>query len=251
MSWPVQPAPAPPARSSGGRKGLIALVVTVVLVCTGCVGYISVNTLRGDDPVALKSPKGAAGSSAPARTGVPADVQGPVPPGSKASSFPVRSAKDLERVCDKWFYPKSPRYTVAAPHPILISVRDRMDLDDRSPATVSLPYEATDAIEAAWAAKNPADVQVVACVDLISTKGPKVGTCKVTDPEPDTMVVKEGVYQLSLYEVATRRRLLQARMTGEDEECPFLFIVVGDDPALYSRPHDRQLVETLRDLVEQ
>jgi hypothetical protein len=256
MSWPVPVSPVTPVmprRSPPGRKRLIAVIVSMLVGCLGCVGYISVNTARGDLPVGLTAPGDGGASAAPVTPtrAVPRSaVPGVVPPGSTASSFPVRTDKDLERVCDKWFYPKSPRYTAAAPHPIMISVNDRTDLDYRTTASVALPYEATDAVEAAWKPEKPADVQVVACVDLISTKGPKVGSCTVKDPKPETIIMKAGVYQLSLYEVATRRRLLQARMTGEDEDCPWL-VMVGDDPAIYSGPHDRQLVETLRSFVEQ
>jgi hypothetical protein len=43
---------------------------------------------------------------------------------------------------------------------------------------------------------------------------------------------------------------MQARLTGEDEDCP-TFILIGDDRAVYSGLEDRQLVETLRRYVEQ
>jgi hypothetical protein len=249
MSWP-NPVQLPPAKKPSRLTWTVVLLTVITL---SCVGYISVNTLRGDTPVAGKRPAGA-GSTATARvsapTSKPAPVRGKVPAGSKASSYPVRNAKDLERVCDRWYYPKSPKYLGAAPHPIAITVKDSLSWGGRTAVTsIDLPYEATAAVEAAWQPKDPTAVQVVACVDLITT-GPRVATCRVTDPKPEKVVMKEGVYRLSLYEVSTRRRLLQVRMSGENEDCPWL-IMVGADGKAISAVHDRQLVETLRRYVEQ
>jgi hypothetical protein len=158
--------------------------------------------------------------------------------------------KDLERVCDRWYYPKSPKYRGSAPHPITITVKDSSGWGGRTQVTsIDLPYEATTAVTGAWDPKKPAAVQLVACVDLIK-RGPRVATCQVTEPKPEKVVMKEGVYRLSLYEVSTRRRLLHVRMSGEDEDCPWL-IMVGADGTTTSAVHHRQLVEALRRYVEQ
>lgn len=268
MQWPgygaQPPPPPPPARSP---KWLIALLATIGLLavaCFGSVGYGMVRALGDTDPVSKGRPGGAIGGSDPttapsgvpttgpghAAPGRPVGVTGKVPPGSKASSYRVRKAEDLERLCDRWYYPKSPKYTTAvAPHPIAVSVKGRKDLDFRSTRSyVSLPYDATPAVKAAWEPKDPAKVQLLACVDLVSI-GPKVKSCRVDKPKPSSIPMKEGRYQLSLYEVATRRKLMQTRLTGEDEDCPLL-ILIGDDRAVYSEIEDSQLVDALRRYVE-
>jgi hypothetical protein len=257
MPWPGQGAPPPPPVKS--QKRLIALLVCIGLLgvaCAGSVAYGVVKGVRDTRPAGEQRPGGAASSSTPATTTSsaprrPVGVSGKVPPGSKASSYRVRKVEDLERLCDRWYYPRSPKYTTAvAPHPIAISVKDRKDLEFRSAKSyVTLPYEATPAVEAAWEPKKAAAVQLVACVDLVSI-GPKVKNCRIDKPKRSSIPMKEGTYRLSLYEVATRRQLMQTRLTGEDETCPF-FILIGTDRATYSGLEDRQLVDVLRRYVEE
>ena len=266
VPWPGYgaPPPQPPPRPTTSTTRLIALLLCIGLLgvaCAGSVAYGVVTALRDAQPVAAGGQGDAAGGSAPttaasgiptsAAPGRPVGVSGKVPPGSKASSYRVRKEEDLERLCDRWYYPRSPKYTATvAPHPVVISIKDRKDLDYRSTKSyVSLPYDATPAVEAAWEPKKPAAVQLVACVDLVSI-GPKVKSCRIDEPKPSSIPMREGRYRLSLYEVATRRKLLQTRLTGEDESCPY-FIMIGSDRAVYSGPEDRQLVEALRRYVEQ
>jgi hypothetical protein len=266
VPWPGYgaPPPLPPPPPATSPKRLIAVLTCIGLLgvaCAGSVAYGVVKALRDTTPAAETRSGDAGGSSAPgiaasagptrAPAGRPVGVSGKVPPGSKASSYRVRKEEDLERVCDRWYYPKSPKYTTAvAPHPIAISVKDRKDLDFRSTTSyIPLPYDVTPAVKAAWEPKNAAAVQLVACVDLVSI-GPRVKSCRIDKPKPSSIPMKEGRYQVSLYEVATRRRLMQARLTGEDENCPS-FILIGNDRAVYSGPEDRQLVDALRRYVEQ
>ncbi len=263
--WPgyaaPPPPPPPPAKSPTRLIAVLTCIGLLGVACAGSVTYGAVTALRNAQPAAEVRPDGAAGTSTrgtagspgPTRSpaGRPVGVTGKVPPGSKASSYRVRKEEDLERVCNRWFYPKSPKYSTAvAPHPISISVRDRKDLDFRSTMSyISLPHDVTPAVKAAWEPKNAAAVQLVACVDLVSI-GPRVKSCRIDEPKPSSIPMKEGRYQLSLYEVATRRKLMQARLTGEDENCPS-FILIGNDRAVYSRLEHRQLVETLQRYVEQ
>ncbi len=263
MPWPGYAAPPPPPAPKSPKR-LIAVLTCIGLLgvaCAGSVAYGVVKAVRDTSPAAEVRPGGAGDGSAPetaasvgptrAPAGRPVGVSGKVPPGSKASSYRVRKEEDLERVCDRWYYPKSPKYTTAvAPHPIAISVKDRKDLDFRSTSSyVSLPYDVTPVVKAAWEPKSAAAVQLVACVDLVSI-GPRVKNCRIDRPKPSSIPMKEGRYQLSLYEVATRRKLMQARLTGENEDCPS-FILIGNDRAVYTDPEDRQLVEILRRYVEQ
>jgi hypothetical protein len=262
---PPPPPPRPPAKSSRRLVALLACFGLLGVACLGSAGYGVVKVLGDTTPAAegrsgrttTDTPPATGGPSDPANgpvsaaAGPPVGVSGTVPPGSKASSFQVRKEEDLDRLCERWFYPKSPKYTTAvAPHPIAISVKGRKDLEIRSTKSyVSLPYEATPDVKAAWEPKSPAAVQLVACVDLIST-GPEVKSCRIDEPKPSSIPMKEGRYQLSLYEVATRRKLMQTRLTGEEETCP-TFIFIGNDRAVYSGVEDAQLVDALRRYVEQ
>jgi hypothetical protein len=250
------PTPPPPAKSP---NRLIAIVVTVGLLLVACAGATAYGVVKAvrDTPTAERT-LGVAGPAGPSTTpsagpagtapGRPVGVTGKVPANSKASSYRVRKDEDLERVCDRWYYPKSPKYTTAvAPHPISINTRDRKDLDIRTPE--SIYYDGAPALQEVWAPKNAAKVQLVACVDLV-TIGAKVKSCRIDKPKKSSIPMKEGTYRLSLYEVATRRKLLETKLTGEDEACPF-FIVIGNDRSVYTTLEDAQLIEALRRYVEQ
>ncbi|WP_157411593.1 hypothetical protein [Actinoplanes rectilineatus] len=172
----------------------------------------------------------------------------PTSSGPQASDRPVRSADDLERVCDRWYYPESPKYHGSAPHPIVISSRDRLDLDHRTARTLNLAaYSGGAADRAAWA-PQPANVQLVACLDFTGG-GDELRKCDIDDPEPETLSLKEGRYRLAVYEVATRRKVAEVKLTGDDKGCPWV-VVTGSDRTLYSTVADRQLYAALRGRVE-
>ncbi|HET9518945.1 MAG TPA: hypothetical protein VFO77_14585 [Actinoplanes sp.] len=272
--WPNHPAPPPPWQApnqtpwqapsqapprTGKFSPALWTLAVITVLAVAYSGFITINTMRGSSsadgkhpaPAGTAAPSAAGDSSSAAEATKPPPLRGKVPPGSRASSFPVRTMEDLERVCDGRYYPKSPKYRGAAPHPIAIKEKTLSIMTGSWMAysSIRLPDEASAAVEAAWEPKNPKDVQLVACVDLIKT-GPRVGTCKVTDPKPETVVVKEGIYRVSLYEVSTRRRLLQVQMSGENTEC-VMWVYVGADGKTVSTVHHRQLYEALRRYVEQ
>ncbi|MFG1605912.1 hypothetical protein [Actinoplanes sp. NPDC049265] len=243
----------------------IAVIAVVGVLAVACFGTVAFGLARGiraahnaseslNDPSSGGLSPLTEPSSAPPTTAAPhkpLNVSGSVPAGSKASSTRVREAKDLERVCDHWYYPKAPKYTTElSPHPISISVRERKDLPYRTTVGyLDIPFESPAAIKDAWQPKDFSKVQLVACVDLVTTKTPKVKTCPIDKPKPSKIDMKEGRYRLTLYETATRKKLFETRLTGEDETCP-LFILVGEDRSVYSTVDDRQLTDTLRRFVE-
>jgi hypothetical protein len=167
----------------------------------------------------------------------------------RASSLPVASAEDLTEVCDLTYYPQSPAYSGAGPHPISIAVSGRMDLPGRlTKSFYGQPPGSTAAARQAWEPTDLASVQLVACVDLVEA-GERIRTCTFDDPRPDTLPLSEGVYQLTLYEVATRRKVVETRMTGDDDDCPYV-VLIGNTRMLYSEISERQLVNTLKRYVE-
>jgi hypothetical protein len=54
---------------------------------------------------------------------------------------------------------------------------------------------------------------------------------------------------MTLYEVASGRKLTEKRMTGEKDECPFL-VMLDSSRTIYSEINERQLYETFRRYVE-
>jgi hypothetical protein len=256
------PQPAPPRKTS--RNVWIAVIAVVGVLAVACIGTVIFGINRGiraahnaseaqrnsaDLPFVTEPSSAAPTTAAPHK---PLTVTGSVPAGSKASSTKVREAQDLERVCDHWYYPKAPKYTTAlSPHPISISVRERKDLPYRTTKSyLGIPYDSPAPIKNAWQPKDATKVQLVACADLVTTKTPKVKSCPIDKPKPSKIDMKEGRYRLSLYETATRKKLFETRLTGENETCP-LFILVGNDRAVYSTLDDRQLTDTLRRFVEE
>ncbi|MFC7531152.1 hypothetical protein [Actinoplanes sp. GCM10030250] len=168
--------------------------------------------------------------------------------GPRAAATPVRSPDDLERVCQSWYYPGAPKYRGKAPHPILISVRDRLDVPWRSARTLNrTAFAGSAAQRKAWAPK-PAQTQLVACLDLIGA-GLKIRSCEVDDPKTPTLQLKEGRYRLTVYEVATREKVAESNLTGKDRTCPWV-AVTGPDRTLYSAVDDDQLYRALRKKVE-
>jgi hypothetical protein len=257
---PVGPPTPPPAKSSNKVIALIAVIGLLGVACAGSVAFGVVKGLSGGSgsasegrPAAAVGSAGGASSGGPsaATPGRPVGVTGKVPAGSKASSYGVRKDDDLERLCDRWYYPKAPKYTTAvAPHPIKIAVKDRKDLDIRiTKSTLGIPYDAPKPIKDAWEPTSPAKVQLVGCVDLV-TIGAKVKSCKIDEPKPSSIVMKEGTYRLSLYEVATRRKIFETKLAGENETCSS-FIIIGSDRAVYTGLEDSQLTDVLRRYVEQ
>ena len=133
---------------------------------------------------------------------------------------------------------------------LIIFLNNRMDLPGGvTKSFYGEPPGRTAAVRAAWEPADPAVVQLVACLDLVEA-GQPIRTCAFDDPKPDTLPMSEGIYQLSVYEVATRRKVAEVRMTGEDEQCPTI-VLIGATRTVYSEVNDRQLVDALTRYVEQ
>lgn len=168
--------------------------------------------------------------------------------GPREATAPARTADDLELVCENWYYPDSPKYRGGAPHPVQISVRERMDVANRSTRTLNQrAYGGSAAKRRAWAAK-PGQTQLVACLDLVGG-GAKLRDCKVEDPDPQTWPMKQGRYRLTVYEVATRKKVAELDLIGTDRSCPWV-VLTGADRMLYSAIDDDQLYRALRKHVE-
>ncbi|MET0426090.1 MAG: hypothetical protein ABW046_19630 [Actinoplanes sp.] len=249
--------PTPPPRKPRSRA-VTALIVAVSVIGVACFGSAVWGLVRfaknmnaavernearerrftlPDDPSAAPSLESD-------------ETPGPAVTGPRPSTYPVREADDLGRVCEGWYYPQSPKYAGKAPHQINVGKVTSKDFDSRLVSSfVSVPYNLSEKTRDAWWPKDPGKSQLMACVDLKKT-GAQLKTCKFDDPKSDITKVplKQGVYQLRLYEVATGKKLLDKPVTGEGEDCPPM-VLLGADRSIYSEVDDRQLYELLRKYV--
>lgn len=102
-------------------------------------------------------------------------------------------------------------------------------------------------VEQTWASEDPRRVQLVACLDRVST-GSTIRRCKYDDPKPITLTLLRAGWCLRVYEVATGRKLLDKAMTGNDQACPYV-VLAGPDKKIYAEVSDRAVVAALRNLV--
>jgi hypothetical protein len=262
-SGPVPPGAIPPVPGTGWPQppkprsltaGLIAAIAVFVVVVLGCIGAIGVSIVRSDD----SSSNAAPGDRAPGFPLLPSD--GSTEPGAdadkaaqgpQASPYGVKDVDDLEGVCDEnTYFPQSPKYQGKAPHPVAIMVRDRKDMDTRISEAVYEPgYSNSKTRQDAWNVYfHPAKAQLVACVDLVSGGG-KIKTCKFDDPKPDSLPLRVGNYQITLFEASTHKQLFTKKVTGDDRSCPTV-VLLGNDRNLYSAISERYYVELLKKYVE-
>ena len=238
---PWQP-PAPPPAPRRSRWGIWATAIVVVLAlgCLGAVTYSGMRALRTTTATAAK------GLTAPV---LPSTSAAGPKTGPRASSYPVRKPDDLQRVCDQWYYPKSPKVKSSGTQPVSIFAQDSKDFDTRHEATLyDIPNWYTKPKQQAWDPSSPGKVRLVACVDLVQT-GKKVKSCKYDDPKGLKIPLREAKYRLALYEVATGKKVIEKTLSGEDDECPFM-VLLGADRNVYSQVGDRQYYELLKKYVE-
>ncbi|MEU4426984.1 hypothetical protein AB0F81_40705 [Actinoplanes sp. NPDC024001] len=222
------------------RRRVLVWSAALALLLIGVLGAVTYLFVRLTDlpPSAAKAPAGPPPS-------FPVEGAGT---GPRAATEPVRTTNDLELVCENWYYPDAPKYRGRAPHPVTISVRDRMDGTNRATRTLNqTAYGGSAEKRRAWAPR-PAQTQLVACLDLIGA-GPKLRDCEVEDPDPQTLPLKQGRYRLTVYEVATREKVAETDLIGRDKACPWVAIT-GTDRTLYSLVDDDQLYRALRKRVE-
>lgn len=243
----VPGTPPPPRKKS---RVLMAVLITLAVLAVGCVGAAGFGAVRLVDRIDEAGQRAAD----PLVPGLP-DASGPARPadeddaveGPQASSTPVRTDDDLQRVCDSWYYPQSPKYDDKATNAVSVLVKNSKDFSTRTEKTLYDIPDRSGAAKQAWDPPSPQKVPLVACVDLLES-GKRVKSCQFEEPD-GKLPMRQGVYQLTLYEVATGRKITEKRLTGEDQECPF-FVLLGEDRTVYSQVADRQIYETLRRYVE-
>ncbi|WP_422741170.1 hypothetical protein ACN27B_19335 [Micromonospora sp. WMMD754] len=247
---PFGAGPPGPGRA---HRGLIIAVVTLgvllLLACTGLVGGAFLLRAGADDPaepVPATWPSTTAGSPpAPDPTG----SAEPAPQGPQASDFAAAEITDLNNVCDGvLYYPQSPKRAGKAPHPVALLIGDTPGGQRRQDNGYYYDEGLSKQVERIWAAEDPKTVQMVACLDRVST-GATIRKCRYDDPKPDTLTLLKATYRLRVHEVATGRRLLDKTLGGDDQACPYV-VLVGADKKIYAEVSDRSLLAALRNLVK-
>ncbi|WIM94615.1 hypothetical protein ACTOB_006655 [Actinoplanes oblitus] len=215
--------------TAGGIAAVLLLAVGWLVGGSGG-GVPSISDVPTGDLVAPPAP---ATSASPAASVAP-----------RAATRPVRTATDLDQVCGSTYFPAAPKFRGKAPHPMVISVRDRLDLSQRSTRTLNRFAYGSKLAQRTWA-PPAAKAQLVACLDLIG------GGAKLKDCAGDgrtKLPLKVGRYRLSLYEVATRRKVAEVTLAGAEKDCPWV-VMTGSDPTLYTTVNDNQLYRALRPKV--
>ncbi|MCA2218105.1 hypothetical protein [Jidongwangia harbinensis] len=250
---PGPPPTGPPAGPPPKKRSplLIPALIAVALVATSCVGAIGyggirlANNLNAAQERAEDGTRPAYAGDTPKRKSDAADDDAPV--GPRASSYPVRTREDLGRVCEQWYYPQSPKYKAGSTNPVGVQIKDEEELGWRPQSIYMSSYQNPGATQKAWDPKDPAKARLVACMHRVDN-GRKLRSCKFDEPKT-TVPMREGIYRLSLYEVATGKRLAEKKVAGEQDECPFMVMLRGDR-TIYSGVDERQLYETFRKYVE-
>ncbi|WP_221323162.1 hypothetical protein [Actinoplanes sp. L3-i22] len=220
-------------RRTAATTGGIAAVL-VVLVMMMCSGVFGGGAAAPEIPLA----------DLPTGAGPQASAVAPVPIAPQAATHPVRAAGDLDAVCGNTYFPAAPKYQGKGPHPVVISAKERLDLGTRTARTLNrYAYSGSAAGKKAWAPAAK-QAQLVACLDLIGG-GAKVGECKTDLPATPKMPLVVGKYRLSVYEVATGRKIAEASLNGAGKTCPWV-VMTGSDPTLYTTVDDNQLYRSLQ-----
>jgi hypothetical protein len=231
---------------------VIPVVIASVLAIFGCLSAVGVAAMRQSDRVAAESPNRdlfpEIDPSAPEIGETPDPEVESEPAGPKASSYPVREHDDLNRVCDEWYYPQSPKFAGKGPHQIAVGVVDRKDFPSRIvKSSVDVPYSLNEKSWRAWMPSDAAKTQLMVCVDLLTT-GKQVKKCTYEDPKDEQIPLIRATYQVRLFEVSTGRKLVDKKVAGNDTECPSM-ILLGSDRTIYTGVDDRDLYEMFRGYV--
>ncbi|WP_410811188.1 hypothetical protein [Micromonospora sp. 067-2] len=247
------PPPAPPTQPSQTGVIVAAVAGVVVLVLVACVGLVGgFFLLRAEKTPLASSPTSRAPlrpttGGSPTASGLPDQSEEPVAQGPQASAYPAEKTEDLDRVCDEdIFYPELPKRAGKAPHPVVLLLSEYPGLRYQdSGYYYDLGLSAK--VEQTWAAKDPRKVQMVACLDRVGT-GSTIRSCKFDDPKPQTVQLVRTTWRLRVYEAATGRKLLDRKMNGDDQKCPYV-VMVGADRKIYAEVSDRAAIAALRTLV--
>ncbi|GED98671.1 hypothetical protein [Gordonia crocea] len=156
------------------------------------------------------------------------------------STKPAKELKytgDLSKVCDKTYFPQAAEHTGSGPHPIIIFTRSGTG---SSLQQVSAPYTAPEA----WRTRDEHQVQLVACLDDVSS-GEKVDECEF---DKGNVPVYQGRYKGRVVEARTGKKVADVQVDGNrTKDCPMITMIQGDvkDNRLHTKPDFDELQRVL------
>lgn len=255
---PLSPVPPAAKRSRAGIAAAVTMGMLLLLVCGGVVrGFAArpseTKTASGPSTPARSTPARSvpltgldpSAGAATAENGEPGSQE------PQASTYPAEQIGDLDRVCnDNIFYPQSPKRSGKAPHPVVLLVEDGdgSDIRLRNGHYHYADEGLTDRDKAIWASDDPRTVQMVACLDRVST-GKQLRNCQYDDPAPETVALMRADWRLRVYEVATGAKIHDKAMPGDDQKCP-TSVRVGPDRKIYAEVSSRSIIVALRGYVK-
>jgi hypothetical protein len=153
-------------------------------------------------------------------------------------------------------YPDATAYTGPAPHPVVIVTDSNVNRDGQwVPDNDAFQQAAYRLNQAVWHPEEPRSVQLIACVTEQSTGPEVVKLCPYqnesgpkTDYAPYKVAMYQGVFDVTLYELRTHRKVAGSTLLGEWTDCPSE--VPAGTGLLATQPSVEQYLAALRHFVE-
>lgn len=151
----------------------------------------------------------------------------------------AQSVSDFGKVCNGGQIVNAAVYEGSSPHPIAIF---RQGLRQDSYSLTGLPYA-----ERTWDANynKPTTTQLVACLTR-KQEGKPTKKCEYQKVSLDFIPV---VYELTVYEARSRKKIGAREISGPAFECPDFVTYDEEDRKLYGAPDTGQIVEAVRPYV--
>ncbi|WP_319459414.1 hypothetical protein [Micromonospora sp. RTP1Z1] len=175
MGWAPQPAP----RNRGLVIAVVTLSVLLLVACAGLAGGAFLLRSAENLPSgrASEAPLSRADDRHSSAGAAPTESAEPVQQGPYASEYPASKSSDLDRVCDdNVYYPQSPKRAGGAPHPVVLLMEGSSGNRIQN-GTYYYDEGLSKRAEQTWAAEDASKVQMVACLDRVST-GATIRRCR-------------------------------------------------------------------------
>ena len=172
---------------------------------------------------------------------------------------------DTELLFDACLFPGVAYVTAAAyegpaPHPIKLPERPYLG----SGLDSGLDLRKLKDLPSAWRPDSAAKVQLIACARRVPAwedhQEIRQKDCKYARPELQlsgsyplptiNIPMYQGIYDVTLYELRTHRKVAHTTLIGSDDECPGSFFGKSRDDHVYTRPSASQYVEAFGSYVE-
>lgn len=151
----------------------------------------------------------------------------------------AQSVSDFRNVCNGGRITNAATYSGATPHPIAVF---RQGINQDNYSQQSLPYT-----QHTWEAdyKQFSSTQLVACL-VRKREGSPTKKCEYQKVSLDFVPV---VYELTVYEAQSHKKLGSKEISGPALECPSFVTYDEDERKIYGQPDMGQIVEAVRSYV--